>query len=717
MTLALYSQAQIAKMLGISRQALAKKMADCPASCVGDRGLRFYSLDALPEPIQAKVLAASSEHLPSTSEQMTPASSEQTAATSEHLAVDAPEPSIKAQLSTPSARPRKAALPPPDSKALQFLDAWQEILTIRQEWGIAKDCKQIRQCDKDFAAAVMAGQLPEVTALLPLIAWGKHPGLSHGSIDRYRRKFQQQGITGFIRRTAKTAQAKIDSNPELVRDILGFLVAHPAATLTRCYKEISKIHGDFASLSAMRNWERRWKRDNQSTWLYLTDRDKWNNTYKVAFGTHDDTEYPNHIWELDSTPADIALPDGRHCALGLIDIYTRRAKVLVNKSSTAAAVLSLLRQTMIEWGLPTTIRTDNGSDYVSKAVKRFCAQMEIHHDICTPGTPQAKPYIERFFGTYSHDVMPILPGYLGHNVEIVTKLRGGQKGKPIKIVLDADRFQQWTNEWLTEYHSRPHSGINKSPDQALADALAQGWQPRQVESLRELDMLLNVVGLKKVQKAGIRHEGHFYIEGGLVVGSHVWAAIDPAEMGRLYWFNQSGEYGGEAIAGELLGIDRREVALEADRKQKADIKEGKAKIRKAKSSKRPYVAATLAETLDSSRPGTDLAIEPEATKLPSNVVPIRKAEKAPKPFDKEGIDAPFFSFAAPWLAGELEAAINGWPDQDRMGNIAARSSHKKYWGSVAPLLREEGITAENAPEYFAEIHRIASQLINLEAQA
>jgi putative transposase len=713
MTLALYSQAQIAKMLGISRQALAKKMADCPASCVGDRGLRLYSLDALPEPIQAKILAASSEHLPSTSEQMTPASSQQTAATSEHLAVDAPEPSVKAQLSTPSVRPRKAALPPPDSKALQFLDAWQEILTIRQEWGIAKDCKQIRQCDKDFTAAVMAGQLPEVTKLLPLIAWGKHPGLSHGSIDRYRRKFQQQGVTGFIRRTAKTAQGSIESNPSLKADIISHMVSFPAATLTRIYKEIVKLHGDCFSLTALRNWERQWKHDNESFWLYSTDRDAWNNKYLAAFGTHNDTVAPNQIWELDSTPADIALPDGRHCAVGLIDVYTRRAQVLVNKTSTAEAVLALLRNTIIKWGLPKSIRTDNGADYVSKAVKRFCAQMEIQHLICTPGTPQAKPYIERFFGTFSHDVMPILPGYLGHDVRTVSKLRGGQKGKPIKVVLDAERFQAWADEWLMEYHSRTHSGISKSPDQALADALAQGWQPRQVEDIRELDLLLAIKGKQKVQKAGIRHLDTFYIAPDLPIGTWVWVALDVAELGRIYWFTEDNQFGGEAIAPEYLGHDQREISLEAKQLQKAALNEAKTKVKKVRRSGKAFRKIAIANR-----------VSPPST--PSNVVPIdkRKREKANPhaPTGKwasKGGDRHWYYLAEAWLSGgdpALGAAIMAY-DPDWIGNIATRSA--RNWKEIAiPMHWDVEIRLEtNAQEFFKKVQELAEKWLALEHHA
>jgi putative transposase len=442
--------------------------------------------------------------------------------------------------------------------------------------------------------------------------------------------------------------------------------------------------------------------ENESYYLHETDKDKWNNTYKAAFGTHNDTTAPNQIWELDSTPADIALPDGRHCALGLIDVYTRRAIVLVNKSSTAAAVLSILRQAIITWGLPDKIRTDNGSDYVSHAVKRFCSQMRIEHLICTPGTPQAKPYIERFFGTFSHDVMPILPGYLGHNVVTVTKLRGGQKGKPIQYSFDADSFQAWADHWLaTEYHPRVHGGLKKSPNDALLEAIAQGWEPRQVASIRELDLLLAMIGKKKVHKTGITHEGYKYIAPDLPIGSWVWVALDAAEMGRIYWFSEAGVYGGEAIAAELMGIDRREVALEASQNQKAAVSVSKKTTKKLKGNIKPFKKDALETRLQAPLANPEIP-------LPANVVPIDRSKKKTEPSPEVGNEPFFKKLAVGYLNNALQEAVYAL-EADRLGNISARGKSQQeliFW-SLRPL----GINQENREDFFAEAVRLADERI------
>jgi putative transposase len=704
----LYSLAEVAKILGVSRRAIAKRMAECQNYQVaGQGGKKLYPLEEFPESIQARLMASQSK-----SETLT--ESHPTAKPELEQLPAALEQLVPESITAPLAKPRQIKpLPVSDQKKMDLLDAWREIMAIQEQWCQDKGWTQQREKDEQFSAAVKRGEIPEVAPYLPVVAWGSKPGISRGSLQRYRDRFSSHGLAGYIRNTAKTNQSPIELNPDLRQAVINHLISFPAAQLTRLHKEVVKLHPECPKLTAFRRWVRNWMAENESYYLHETDKDKWNNTYKAAFGTHNDTTAPNQIWELDSTPADIALPDGRHCALGLIDVYTRRALVLVNKSSTAAGVLSILRQAIITWGLPNAIRTDNGSDYISHAVKRFCSQMRIEHLICTPGTPQAKPYIERFFGTFSHDVMPILPGYLGHNVVTVTKLRGGQKGKPIQYSFDADSFQTWADHWLaTEYHPRVHGGLKKSPNDALLEAIAQGWEPRQVASIRELDLLLAMIGKKKVHKTGITHEGHKYIAPDLPIGSWVWVALDAAEMGRVYWFSEAGVYGGEAIAAELMGIDRREVALEAGQNQKAAVSASKKTTKKLKSNIKPFKQDVLEARFQTPVQPTDPATAEALQTVPKNVVPINRPKKAQRPYESEGADEAYFAWAAPWLAGDLDGAIAAWHAPEKFPNISARA--KTQWREIRWVLHFRGITEDNAEQYFQDIARLLDERISLE---
>lgn len=686
----LYTLSQAAEILGVSRRAVAKRMSGCQNYQVNGRGgLKFYPLEAFPESIQAQLR-------PSQSNNETPIES-QSVESSTNLDSFSATTVVVEPITAPPTKP----LPIGNQKKMDLLDAWREIMAIQATWCQGKEFTQQRDKDEQFSIAVAAGEVPEVAQYLPAIKWGNKTGISRGSLQRYRERFKSHGLSGYLRNTAKVKNSPIELNPQLKEMIINHLISFPAAQLTRIWKDVKKLHPECPRLTAFRRWTKDWIAENHSFYLHETDIDKWRNTYKVAFGTHNSTFAPNQIWELDSTPADLALPDGRHCALGLIDVHTRRAMVLANKSSTAAAVLSILRQAIISWGLPEAIRTDNGSDYISHAVKRFCAQMHIEHLICTPGTPQAKPYIERFFGTMSHDVMPMLPGYLGHNVATVTKLRGGQKGEAIKAAMDAGMFQNWLDHWLaTEYHPRIHSSLKRSPNEAWASALAQGWRPVMVEDIRRLDLLLAMVGKRKVKKTGIDLTPGVYIAPDLRIGEWVWVSTDAAEMGRIYWFHEDGTYGGVAEDAALMGIDRREVTLAAMQAQKADLKNAKAKFKKIKTDIKPYVAQELAQIINAANPP------------PDNVIPFKpKAETQTaetKSSDQPVPEELFKALATGYVAGDLHSAV--WAlHPDRLGRISARA--KTQIDQIRWHLREQGITEQNYQEFFDDCARLADERI------
>ncbi len=80
----------------------------------------------------------------------------------------------------------------------------------------------------------------------------------------------------------------------------------------------------------------------------------------------------NQLWEIDASPADVLTTDGRHALYLVIDIWSRRVMILVTKTPRTEATLSLIRRAILEWGVPATIKTDNGSDFTSR---RFVSAM------------------------------------------------------------------------------------------------------------------------------------------------------------------------------------------------------------------------------------------------------------------------------------------------------------------------------------------------------
>ena len=100
----------------------------------------------------------------------------------------------------------------------------------------------------------------------------------------------------------------------------------------------------------------------------------------------------------------------RHAIVSAIDIWSRRARILVVPTSRATAIATLLRRCILEWGVPELVRTDEGRDYTSQHVVGVIKLLELAHDPCPPYTPEAKPFIERFLGTLARDLFRLPAG-------------------------------------------------------------------------------------------------------------------------------------------------------------------------------------------------------------------------------------------------------------------------------------------------------------------
>ncbi|MBK8508778.1 MAG: DDE-type integrase/transposase/recombinase [Candidatus Competibacteraceae bacterium] len=190
-------------------------------------------------------------------------------------------------------------------------------------------------------------------------------------------------------------------------------------------------------------------------------------------------------------------------------------------------------------GVPEIAKTDNGQEYVSNHVRRIFQALDVDHWCSEPFSPWQKSFIERFFRSFSHDLLEYLPGFVGHNVAEREALRARQqfsdrlfvKNRTVELALTAEALQEFCDRWVAGYHSRPHGALaGKRPVEMLA-----GWrQPvRAVGNERALDLLLSEApgdGWRIVSKAsGIRLNGYDYLapELGRCVGELGPGAVRP----------------------------------------------------------------------------------------------------------------------------------------------------------------------------------------------
>lgn len=114
-------------------------------------------------------------------------------------------------------------------------------------------------------------------------------------------------------------------------------------------------------------------------------------------------EAPNMVWSMDFM-AD-RLDDSRQFGLlTVLDDFNREGLgIEVDVSLSAERVIRSLNQ-IIEWlGKPSTIRMDNGPEYVSGKLIEWAQKQGITLSHIQPGKPQQDAYIECYNRTVRHE--------------------------------------------------------------------------------------------------------------------------------------------------------------------------------------------------------------------------------------------------------------------------------------------------------------------------
>lgn len=339
-----------------------------------------------------------------------------------------------------------------------------------------------------------------------------------------------------------------------------------------------------------------WKTENADIFEKLTNPDSHKNRKQLALGNASaGIVRLNQRWEIDASPVDALCEDGRYSLYAIIDVWSRRVMFSVSKTPRTEASLLLIRKAVMEWGVPETIKTDNGSDFTSKRFMTSLLHLGIEQDICTAYTPEQKPHVERVIQTIQHGLMPLLPGYVGHSVSDAQQIRakktfaarlGENDEKSFAVSMSHEQLQEYMDRWANDkYAHNPHSGLNGMTP--IARAASWSLPIKKIGNVRALDLMLAPMaggdGFRTIGKKGLRiNNGHFYGPGiELYVGKRVMVRHDPEDMGRVYVFTENHEFICEATNIDRLGADPARAASEAKARQKQMVTEGTKELRRA----------------------------------------------------------------------------------------------------------------------------------------
>ncbi len=450
---------------------------------------------------------------------------------------------------------------------------------------------RIGKCNamQDFCNAYGAGNVQVPVAVRHFVG----PDLCPMTLRRWRKALKLKGAAALGGSYGNRSGSSIIETNAAMRDfVIGLMADKPHISAKLVSSSIAVRFKDLPSPRSVARFMAKWKAENAEAFSAITSPDAWKNKYKIALGSLDEgVERANQLWQVDSTPGDIQLIDGRYNILGCIDIATRRVKLHVEKTSTAQAVTKLIRKSILAWGYPETIKMDNGRDYASDRVQYTLTALHIQARFSAPFSPWEKGNIERFFRTFSHSLLELLPGFAGHNVAEAQTLRASKsfaermfkKNAVTELKISAAELQSFCDQWTDNvYAHEAHGGLNgKTP---FARAAELRHHVRTVSDVRALDMLLADVpdnnGIRTVSKKGIKVGTYWFIapELAMVVGQPVMCRyLD--DIGQITVYHNEA-FLCVAECPDIVGVSRLEVAAQAKKIQNENVSEQRRELKR-----------------------------------------------------------------------------------------------------------------------------------------
>jgi hypothetical protein len=150
------------------------------------------------------------------------------------------------------------------------------------------------------------------------------------------------------------------------------------------------------------------------------------------------TANPENPWDQLDIDFYGPIKDGKYLMV-IIDALSGYPIVRKISSTAAKFVLPELRTIFAEYGIPHTIKTDNGPPFNSYEYAEFANENDFHHHKVTPYWPRANGKVEHFM----KEIKKILTDYKSTELEDIL------------------------NEFLANYRATPHSTTEVAPHKAI----------------------------------------------------------------------------------------------------------------------------------------------------------------------------------------------------------------------------------------------------------
>jgi len=415
-----------------------------------------------------------------------------------------------------------------------------------QEFSLAKQ-DVLRCCDDFLAAHPQLGRVRGRVRFVELFNSGlihsdlkvrvKDGRISKDKLRNWRKGFEEKGLVGLLYEWNNGGD-RID--PEVREKIEWLVCKNHLCKFVDVYEDLqlSVDKDERPSYSTVRNHVKKFKADNWAALVLHHEGKKGlrDRGMEVALGRADgNIVRPLQRVEIDTTIADVfskiqntllKMSDGKRCKMiGIIDVFSRLAKFYLVEVENGLAVTLVIKDIIVNWGLPEELYIDNGRPFKNRRVLNALRSLGIAVNINLPGEPVEKPFIERVFGTVTGKVFRRLPGYCGNSVE--------NRPNEIEIKYTKAELQDIIDRYVINvYSERVHGSTGQRPRERMSPP---GFVPRVVPE-RDLDVLLMQKFSRTVRRGAIAFDGGKYFHPELPEGREVTIRVNDFEASELLVF-------------------------------------------------------------------------------------------------------------------------------------------------------------------------------------
>lgn len=327
----------------------------------------------------------------------------------------------------------------------------------------------------------------------------------------WRKRFNNKGLSGLLE---KYGNGGCRIAPEIKEAMERNVWENHLCRYQDVFEDLQVLFSknDLPHYSTVRRYVKKYKAKNWAALVFKHEGVKGlrDRNMAVALGRKDaNLTRPNERWEIDTSVADLftgrkvkdvvlKTKDGKRCKIiGVEDVFSRSLKYYLVDTETGLIVSQVIRDRILAWGKPDLIVIDNGGPYRNNRVLNYLSSIGVTCDICIPGEPVQKPYIERSFRTLSEKLFRRLTGYSGNSVQT--------RPNEIEVKYTMNEVQEIVDRYFENVYAETiHRSTGQRPRERMRPP---GFIPKTI-SERELDILLMEEYERKV------HQGHITYQGG-----------------------------------------------------------------------------------------------------------------------------------------------------------------------------------------------------------